>query len=249
MQVLFHTSEAQERHHFEKESVGKVAKLQIVGAEIPPAEPMRATGSDLSLLFGKLRIDLNGCPTSPMRNFSQVHDIIEFSCFSLSRISEEIASFENINLSLSEISNHTSLKRTTIWKAKKLQKRPIRVSNAVPYDRWRKGHKRTGARPPYGFCFLLGEVVPEPKEYPTLLLLHKLWNNDESRMSILNKLEERGLKSRTGKAWSYGVIKSIIKRFEADAIVLRQGKLHLSDDFLKGIILPNNKTKKKRGMK
>ena len=182
---------------------------------------MKRVEPHLSLLFGKLRIDLNGCPTSPMRNFSYVHDIIEFSCFSLGRISEVVAPLQESNLSIADICDHTGFKRTTIWEAQKLQKRPVKTPNAVPYDRWRKGHKRTGARPTYGFCFLLGEVVPESKEYPTLLLIYKLWNCDESTMSILKSLEERDLKSRTGKEWSYGVIKSIINRFEADVIVLR----------------------------
>ncbi|AHI06565.1 hypothetical protein BDW_10325 [Bdellovibrio bacteriovorus W] len=184
-----------------------------------------------------------------MRNFTYIHDIIKFSCLSLSRISEIVAPLQEANLSIAEISDSTGFKKTMIWESLKLQQKPKEALKIVLYDRWRKGHQRTGARPPYGFCFLLGEVVPEPKEYPTLLLLHKLWNNNESIMSILKRLEVRGLKSRTGKAWSYGVIQSIIKRFEAEAIVLRQGKLCLSEDFLKGIILPSDKAKKKRGAK
>lgn len=54
-------------------------------------------------------------------------------------------------------------------------------------------------------------------------------------MSILAALSAKRLKSRTGKFWSYGVIKAIVKRIDSGAIVLRSRKLVLSEDFLKGI--------------
>jgi len=63
-------------------------------------------------------------------------------------------------------------------------------------------------------------------------------------MSILAALSERGLRSRTGKDWSYGVIKAIVRRIDSGAIVLRSGKLVLSEDFLKGMSSPPKTTKK-----
>lgn len=181
-----------------------------------------------------------------MRKFAYPHDIIEFFQTCQSRIYEIIAPLQQRNLSISEIADQTGLKRTAIWAALKDQQKDLNSKELVPYARWRKGHRRTGARPPYGFCLIQGEVERDPKEYPTLLLIHNLWTRGSEIMSILGALRTKNLKSRTGREWSYGVIKAIGKRFDSGAIVLRSGKLILSEDFLKGIALsPKKKSKKK----
>lgn len=150
------------------------------------------------------------------------------------------------SLSISEISQRTGIKRTTIWATIKEFEKPAKRSDPSRYARWRKGNQRTGARPPYGFCILQGEVVPEPREYPTLLVIHRLWKRGAERMDILAELDERGLKSRTGNDWSYGVIRFIIERFESKGIVEKNKKLVLSAEFLEGIVLPTKSTKSKR---
>ncbi|ASD63024.1 hypothetical protein B9G79_05295 [Bdellovibrio bacteriovorus] len=86
----------------------------------------------------------------------------------------------------------------------------------------------------------------DPKEYPTLLLIHNLWTRGSDIMSIFSALSDRGLKSRTGKEWSYGVIKSIGQRIESGAIVLQSGKLALSESFLKGTSSASKVLTKKR---
>lgn len=50
--------------------------------------------------------------------------MIEFSYFSSSQISEIVAPLQEGNLSIADISDHTGFKKTTIWEAQKLQKRP-----------------------------------------------------------------------------------------------------------------------------
>lgn len=188
----------------------------------------------------------NGCPASPTRKKSDIHDIIEFFELSQDRIYEISAPLYQKGLSVTEIAEQTGLKRTTIWQALKTHQDPFNPKPSVPYKRWRKGHKRTGARPPYGFCFLQGEVVRDSKEYPTLLLIHGLWTRGSKIMSILAALSERNLKSRTGREWSYGVIKAIVQRIDSGAIVLRAGKLVLSETFLEGMPLQSNLSTKKK---
>lgn len=67
-------------------------------------------------------------------------------------------------------------------------------------------------RPPFGFSFFQGEIIKDPKEYPILQLIQNLWKQGMSINSIMLKLGKRGSRSRMNKAWSYNVIKSIIKR-------------------------------------
>lgn len=183
----------------------------------------------------------NGCPARPTRKKCVPHDIIEFFEISQERIFEISAPLAKEGLTITEIAEQTGLKRTSIWKALNAKDDAARDIKQVPYERWRKGHKRTGARPPYGFCFLQGEVVRDPKDYPTLVLIHGLCTRGSEIMSILASLNAKNLKSRTGREWSYGVIKAIGKRFDSGVIVPRSGKLVLSEDFLKGIALSPKK--------
>ncbi|MGZ3772710.1 MAG: helix-turn-helix domain-containing protein [Pseudobdellovibrionaceae bacterium] len=183
-----------------------------------------------------------------MRNFRYPHDIIENCCRPQARIIEILAPLFKQNLSVTEIAEQTGIKRTTVWETLKHYEKELRVHCVIPYERWRKGHKRTGARPPYGFCFLQGEVVRDPKEYPTLLLIHNLWTRGSEIMSIVASLSDKKIKSRTGKEWSYGVIKAIGKRFDSGAVAFQGSKLVLSEEFLKGVGRSKAKQyKKKKG--
>jgi hypothetical protein len=120
-----------------------------------------------------------------LRKFCYPHDIIENYCTPQVRIIEIIAPLYKENLSITEIAERTGFKRTMVWETLKQHEKELKSQRVVPYERWRKGHKKTGVRPPYGFCFLQGEVVRDPKEYPTLLLMHNLWTRGSGNMSIL----------------------------------------------------------------
>ena len=180
-----------------------------------------------------------------MRKSNLAHDIIKVFSIWKPSIYELAAPLYQKGLSITEITNETGLKRTAIWEALRNKRDELPPKALVPYERWRKGHKRTGAKPPYGFCFLQGEVVHHPSEYPTLLLIHILWTKGSDIMSILAALSSKRLKSRTGRDWSYGVIKAIVKRIDTDAIVLRSNKLVLSEDFLGGMSKPKKSPTKK----
>ncbi|QDK47380.1 hypothetical protein DOM22_05460 [Bdellovibrio sp. ZAP7] len=212
----------------------------------PPEMPLRATGSDFIPSFDLLLNDGNGCLIGGMRKSDIAHDIIKVFSIWKPSIYEVAAPLYQKGLSITEIANETGLKRTAIWEALKSKRDELHPKAPIPYERWRKGHKRTGAKPPYGFCFLQGEVVHHPNEYPTLLLIHNLWTRGSDIMSILAALSVKRLKSRTGRDWSYGVIKAIIKRIDAGAIVLRSRKLVLSEDFLKGMSSQQNSSTKKK---
>ena len=186
-------------------------------------------------LKNHLAVDLDGCPTpSISRNWPPL-DIIKFFRKGNPIISDEIAVLYCQGMSITDISARTGIKRHTVWKTLKRLKKESSSEVSVPYDRWRKGKKRTGARPPFGFCILEGELVRDPKEYPTLLLIFSLWTKGTSVTSIVNLLGEKGLRSRTGKQWSYRVVQSITERIESKELVMMQSKLWFSDEYLKGI--------------
>lgn len=149
-----------------------------------------------------------------MGNYSSSLDFIEFFTKTSTSIYEIVGPLYKKGLSITDISEQTGLKRNSIWNALQSYKQELRTPNSVPFTRWRKGRGKMGARPPYGFCYFEGEVIKDPKEYPTLLLIQNLWKQGTSISSIMMKLGERGSRSRsrTNKTWSYNVIKSIIRR-------------------------------------
>jgi lambda repressor-like predicted transcriptional regulator len=132
---------------------------------------------------------------------------------------EEIAPLYEKGLSISDIADQTGLKNTAIWRNLKKQRKVLRSQDPVSFDRWRKGRGKTRARPPYGFCYFQGEVIKSPNEYPTLLLIESLSRKHGlSITAIVDALAKKKIKSRTGKGWSYNVIKSTLKRFEDGTI-------------------------------
>lgn len=153
-------------------------------------------------------------------------------------------------MSVTDISARTGIKRHTVWKTIKRLRKESESEVSVPYGRWRKGKKRTGARPPFGFCILEGELVRDPKEYRTLLLIFNLWTKGMSITSIVNLLGEKGLRSRTGKEWSYRVVQSITKRIDSKELEMTKGKIWFSERYLKASdsskSIRNQKRKTKR---
>ncbi len=142
-------------------------------------------------------------------------------------------------MSVTDIAAETGLSRGSIWDSLRGHKQELRPQVSMPFERWRQGRGKTGARPPFGYSFFQGEVIKDPIEYPTLQLIQNLWKQGTSISSIVRRLEARGIKSRMKKPWSYNVIKSIIRR-------LHDG----SADHLTSKTKPNkNETKSKVGKK
>lgn len=72
---------------------------------------------------------------------------------------------------------------------------------------------RTLGRPPFGFTYdSSGQLVPDPETHATFLLILELHNEGMNPFRITKMLNEKGLKSQTGKTFSRNVICQIIKR-------------------------------------
>jgi hypothetical protein len=117
-------------------------------------------------------------------------------------------------LSITDIAEQTGLARTSIWNSLRAHKAELRPQDPVPYDRWRQGHGKMRARPPYGFSYFQGEIIKDPAEYPVLQLIESLRKQGLSISSIVRKLEAKGIKSRMKKPWSYNVVKATIGRLQ-----------------------------------
>jgi hypothetical protein len=160
----------------------------------------------------------SGCRNPKTGNVWQPLDTIQFQPKRSISIIDEIRPLYSRGLSVTDISEQTGYGRTAIWKCLKAELNDLRPQGPISFDRWRKGRGKTRARPPYGFCYFQGEVIKSPTEYPTLLLIQSLKKRETSISTILDSLASKKLKSRTGKPWSYNVIKSILRRFDDGTI-------------------------------
>lgn len=63
-----------------------------------------------------------------------------------------------------------------------------------------------GARPYCGFSYCEGEVVKDPREYLTPVLIHDLWKEGKTIHRIVKELHNRSLTSMTGRRWSWASV-------------------------------------------
>jgi hypothetical protein len=173
-----------------------------------------------------------------MRNNCAPHDIIEFFQKSQAGISEELAALYRKGLSMRDIEAQTGIAKTTVRKLLLKEGVEIRpkVSDSL-VQRWRSPGKR-GIRPIYGFTYFDGKIVKHQKEYPILLLIHRLWKKGDTATSIAHALNGKGYPSRMGKKWSWNAVNGIVDRFQSGVLVL--------DEVESGVAIASKKVIRKK---
>ncbi len=74
------------------------------------------------------------------------------------------------------------------------------------------GSGQTRNKPPFGYCYFQGELVIDPREYPTVQFIESLWKQGRTVGEIVRELNGKGYRSRLNRELGYGVVKNIIKR-------------------------------------
>ena len=165
----------------------------------------------------------NGRAGSGTCNVEPDHDFIELFQNSKHRIFSVAAPLYREGHSLNEISAMTGIPYSTLndeLKKNKVQLRPNRnVSSRVVFQQKFK----SSTPPPYGFTYMGGQLEKDPREYSTLLVIHRQWQLGVSATAIANHLNSKKLKSRSQKTWSRNVILNIIERLENKTIVIERG--------------------------
>ena len=65
---------------------------------------------------------------------------------------------------------------------------------------------------PYGFAWLEGKLVKEPREYKVVLKIIGLWKSGKGYTAIARALNDQRLLTRNGKKWFQSSVGAIIKR-------------------------------------
>ena len=79
---------------------------------------------------------------------------------------------------------------------------------------------KQSALPYFGFCYFDGRIVPDPREFPILKLIHRLWKDRKTIHQITQDLNRSKTPSRKGKEWSWAAVQNIVKRFEQGIVTL-----------------------------
>lgn len=169
----------------------------------------------------------NGEPCFPITELLQA---IDFTAFTV-KISKRISAEDNKNIvemyskgmSLSDISNQLGMSkngvRSSLLRAGQELRNP---APKVTHKRLLKSGKQA-ALPYYGFCYFEGKIVKDPREFPTLQKIHRLWSQGRTIHQINLELNRAKLPSRKGKTWSWAALQNIVARFENKQVILSKG--------------------------
>jgi hypothetical protein len=157
----------------------------------------------------------------PLKINPKHQDTIMFFPTTKDRIFEICAPLYTQGMSLREIAKQIDLPRSTIKAALNAGGLPMRATTET------KKNEPNGSRPmkagavPYGYAYLEGRPVKEPKEYKVVLQIQSLWQSGKGCSAIANTLNDQKIITRGGKRWAKGIISRIIKRYENEEVWCR----------------------------
>ena len=65
---------------------------------------------------------------------------------------------------------------------------------------------------PYGYAWLEGKLVVDPREFKTVLKIMDLWHSGKSLTDIAKYLNDHNIPTRMGGRWFHCTVGAIIKR-------------------------------------
>ncbi|OYZ24222.1 MAG: hypothetical protein B7Y39_02010 [Bdellovibrio sp. 28-41-41] len=90
----------------------------------------------------------------------------------------------------------------------------FRVSKSVSFSINQRQTFKNSAPPPYGFCYLDGQLQKDPREYPTLQIIEKQRQLGRTPTEIAKFLSDKGFKTRHGVSWRQAHVFNIVQRLK-----------------------------------
>lgn len=158
-------------------------------------------------------LETTGAPT---KNLVNSHDFIRFLPKTKENIFLICSPLYEQGLSLREIERQTGFAKTTIRESLTSTGLPLRKYKPVTATPLKRSSGMRSGTIPYGYAYLEGKLVPEPKEYKIVLNVCQQWKSGHSFRAISRNLNDQRILTRTGKKWTHELIKRVIDRHESD---------------------------------
>ena len=84
-------------------------------------------------------------------------------------------------------------------------------------------HTKRGGHTPYGYAYLDGQLLIDPKEQIIVRIILKFHQSGKSGNAIATELNNQKISSRTGKTWRPCVVRRIIKANQTKENKKRRG--------------------------
>lgn len=143
---------------------------------------------------------------------SELHDIIRFSPKSKDHIFEVCEPLYRAGCSVREIEAKTGFAKTSICEA--LTSRVYKLRRAIKCPKKKASRSKQMRSPvlPYGYDWLDGKLVVDPKEYRVVQKILRLWRDGKSARLIADLLNQQSVPTCMGKRWFHSSVNSVIKR-------------------------------------
>lgn len=146
----------------------------------------------------------------------QAHDFIPLSPKTKAVIFEKCAPLYKKGLSIRDIEEATGIPKSTIRVALTSGGMSLRNptnGNARKIDRTQS---KRGGHTPYGYSYLDGKLLIDPKEQTVARKILKLRHEGQTFQAIADELNRHKTPTRSGKPWIKSVIRSIILRTKGE---------------------------------
>ena len=150
------------------------------------------------------------------RSPPQAHDIITHSIKTRESKCAEFRALYEQGLSLRQIQSRTGNSKTKIRKTLSAAGVAIRDFSGNHRAKLDLTQVVRPGNTPFGYCYLEGKLVVDPREYKVVLEMYRLWKNGQSLRAISRHLNSQRVPTRFGKSWKHEVVKKIIERHEQE---------------------------------
>lgn len=138
------------------------------------------------------------------------HDFIELSPRTPSRIIERCAPLYEKGLSLRDIEDRTGIPKSTIRETLRMGGFELRNPTHGNASRIDNKRNKRGGTTPFGYAYLEGKLLLDPREQIALRKILRLWKDGNSYQAIADELNYQKTPTRSGKPWIRSVVRSII---------------------------------------
>ncbi len=160
----------------------------------------------------------NGRTALPTHALSQVHDIIKLTSPLRQGISEKVAELAASGRSQREIALELNVSKTWVQCALvRLKRRQHRQLGGTDGP-IKSAFARRSSVAPFGFDYLEGHIVENPRELRTVQRIIDLWNSGLGHKAITRELNRLKLQTRKGKKWDHSVVSDIILRVHSGSV-------------------------------